>query len=280
MNRLWRELKPLLWGVPVLYVLVCLLMWAFQRDLMYVPMRGIQAPAVYGLADFQEIGLVSDDKIPVTTWYRPAREGYPTIIHFHGNGGNLSHRAAYFKLLAQAGFGVLALDYRGYGLSGGTPTETGFYADGRAVMAYATGTLGLPLEKIILYGESIGTGVAVQMASEFESAALVLQSPFTSIEVLAQDKYPWLPVRLLLQDRFDSIAKIQDVRMPLLLLHGEQDTIVPVKFGRMLFETAPGPKDAVYFPDHGHNNFDWASLAEAVAGFARQQRLVPDEPPV
>lgn len=262
-------------GLAIAYGLVCALMWGLQRHLQYVPQRHVEPPAHYGLTDFQDIAFSSMDGTAIHAWYHPARAGHPTVIYFHGNGGNLSGRAHYDGLLAKAGFGVFALSYRGYGNSESSPTEAGIYQDARASIAYVTQTLGTPLSQVVLYGESLGTGVAVQMATEFPAAALVLQSPYTSITDAASIHYPWLPVRLLLKDRFDSLSKISRVTLPLLVLHGERDTVVPIALGKTLFEHANEPKESIYFPITGHVDFDLEVLADTVADFAEYYTRAP-----
>jgi fermentation-respiration switch protein FrsA (DUF1100 family) len=141
-------------------------------------------------------------------------------------------------------------------------------------MDYAIKELGLTDKQIIIYGESIGTGTAVQMATEYKIAALVLQAPFSSMTSAASYHYPWLPVGILLKDRYDSLSKIAGIHTPLLLLHGEKDTIVPIALGKELFAKAPEPKQAIYFPENGHNDFDLQKLTEAVLEFSKAHQLV------
>jgi fermentation-respiration switch protein FrsA (DUF1100 family) len=241
---------------------------------MYLPFVGIEPPGAYGLVDFTSLSIKTSDNVHIQAWYKEAKRGYPTIIYFHGNAGNLAHRTQYFSLLRDAGFGILGIDYRGYGASEGEPSEEGFYNDGRAAIAYAQKELALPANKIIIYGESIGSGVAVQMASEHKLAALILQAPFLSMTSAASYHYPWLPVNLLLKDRFDSVSKIANVHSPLLLLHGENDGIVPVTDGKELFIQANQPKKSIYFPETGHNNFNLELLVAAVLTFCQEQKLV------
>jgi len=274
MLKLARRSKAILKFLIIAYALICLFMWVFQRHLMYMPMTDIQAPGAYGLHDFANLRLTSKDGTHLLAWYHKAKPGYPTIVYFHGNGGNLANRASYFRLLSEAGFGVFGLDYRGYGASEGSPSEEGFYQDAHAAMDYVRGTLSLAANQIIIYGESIGTGVAVQIASEYPSAALILQSPFTSLEAIAWDNYPWLPVHLLLKDRFDSLSKIANVHMPLLFFHGEQDNIVPIAAGKTLFAHALEPKEAVYYSDSGHNNLNNELLTKEVIAFCNKYKLI------
>jgi len=256
------------------YILICLFMWAFQRNLIYVPTKHIAAPEAYGLNDFESLRLTSEDGTHVLAWYHKASDGYPTIIYYHGNGGNLAGRKNYFRQLADAGFGVLGLDYRGYGTSEGSPTEMGLYQDARATMDYAIKTLSLARNQIIIYGESLGTGVAVEIASEYRSGGLILQSPFTSMEEVAKYTYPWLPVHCLLKDRFDSIVKIANVHVPLLLFHGQRDKVVPIEEGKTLFDYASKPKEAIYYPKNGHEDFDTQILTDALVAFCNKYNLI------
>ncbi len=249
-------------------------MFSMQRSLMYVPNTNIASPVNYGLLDFSDITIAAQDTTKLGAWYRPAKDNYPTIIYFHGNAGNLMHRANFFSLLRDAGFGVLAIDYRGYGKSEGNPSEAGFYLDGRAAMDYATKTLRIPESRIIIYGESIGTGVAVQMATERKIAALVLQSPFTSMAAPASNQYPFLPVNLLLKDRFDSINKIADIHVPILFFHGEKDALVPINLGKELFDKANEPKQHVYFPEVHHNDYELNKLVSALVEFSKANQII------
>jgi len=268
------KLKTAFKIIAVGYVVICALMFGYQRKLMYLPYVGIDAPGAYGLVDFTSLSIQTSDNVHIQAWYKEAKRDYPTIIYFHGNAGNLAHRAQYFSLLRDAGFGILGVDYRGYGASEGTPSEEGFYKDGRAVIDYAQKELALPANKIIIYGESIGTGVAVQMATEYKLAALILQSPFLSMASAASYHYPWLPVNLLLMDRFDSQSKMANVHSPLLLFHGENDGIVPITDGKELFIRGNESKKSIYFPDTGHNNFNLELLVAAVLTFCQEHKLV------
>ncbi len=269
-----HKLKKIAIKFAVVYIIICAVMFGYQRKLMYLPHVSIEAPGAYGLVDFTSLSIATTDNIKIQGWYKAAKPGYPTIIYFHGNAGNLAHRAEYFSILRDAGFGVLGIDYRGYGASEGTPSEAGFYNDGRAAISYALKELSIPENKIIIYGESIGTGVAVQMATEYKLAALILQSPFMSMASAASFHYPWLPVNLLLEDRFDSASKIAAVHMPLLLLHGTDDTVVPISDGKGLFVLANEPKKSIYFANTGHNNYNLELLVAAVLTFCHEQKLV------
>jgi fermentation-respiration switch protein FrsA (DUF1100 family) len=254
-------------GLAFLYLLGLGWLWMIQQRLMYFPDRRMDAPEAYGLSGFEAVTLTAADGVRVTAWRHPAREGMPLVIYYHGNGGHLGYRKAIYDALAQAGFGVLALSYRGYGTSEGAPSEQGIYADARATLDYAMQTMGVPLERIILFGESLGTGVAVQMASERRVGGVALQSPYTSITKRAGEIYFFVPVSLLLRDRYDSLAKIRDVHSPLLILHGERDMIVPARMGRELLAAANEPKRGVFYPQIGHYDFDVQETVREVMKF-------------
>ena len=256
------------------YLLICVSACSLQRVFMYYPATGIQPPEAYGLSRFADVRLQDKDGTHVHAWYAQAHPGYSTFLFFHGNGGNNADRAEYFRALTDAGFGLLALDYRGYGASDGSPSEEGFYEDARAAIEYATRTLHLPPNQIVLYGESIGTGVAVQMATEFPAAAIVLQSPYTSIEALGKERFSWLPVHSLIVDKFDSLSKIASVHAPLLLFHGENDNIIPVEQGKILFAKANEPKEAVFFSLQGHNDLNVGERVKALLAFGHKYRLI------
>ena len=172
------------------------------------------------------------------------------------------------------GFGVIGLDYRGYGRSEGSPSEQGFYMDARAAIDYASKELSVKPEQMIAYGESIGTGVAVQMATEYPFQGLVLQSPFTSVLQLGKDSYPWLPVEILQLDRFDSLSKIGNIHSPLLVIHGAIDLIVPIKYGKQLFVAAPEPKEFSTHEYSNHLNLKIGVMAKNVLEFAQKHGMI------
>lgn len=258
----------------VLYSGIVLGMGIFQRALLYLPDKSIGTPEQYGLSGFTEKFIKTANDVSIQTWYKPAQKGMPTIIYCHGNASHIGNRAGIFSALSGKGFGVLAVSYRGYGKSGGSPSEDGLYADARAAVAYALNDKKIPPEKIIIFGESLGTGVAVQMAGEYRVGGLILQAPYTSISDRASEIYWFIPVKLILMDDFDSIGKINRVLSPLLIFHGAQDLTIPISHGKKLFSAANEPKEAVFFPEVGHNNFDSAEIAERVLQFANKYGII------
>lgn len=269
MFQMRARIMTFLYGILFVYVGLCAALFLLQRQLMYLPETDMGPPALYGLHDTRVFKIKAADDTALTGWYLPARDGFPTILYFHGNAGHLGHRSHKFTAFHEAGFGVLAVSYRGYGDSAGSPTEQGLYADARAALQYTRDVLHIAPQHMIFYGESMGTGVAVQMATETAPAALVLEAPYTSVEARSQELYPYMPVSLLIRDRYHSLDKISTVHAPLLIFHGDDDRVIPVRHGRTLLAAANAPKEGVFFPGIGHTDFDAQHLTNHLIEFLR-----------
>ena len=246
-------LAKILAGVVGVYLLVALVMYMGQRRLMYFPDSKHILPAQAGLPNVSERILNSPDGARNVVWYGKAKPGQPTLLYFHGNGGGLAERADRFRHFMGQGWGVYMMAYRGYAGSTGYPTEANNIADARR--AYdALVQEGVPASSIILYGESLGTNVATRMAAEKASAGLILEAPYTSVLEIALTDYPFLPVRLLLSDRYETDKVIPQVRVPLLILHGKQDDVIPVAMAHKLHKLANEPKRVVILPEGEHSD--------------------------
>ena len=252
---------------------LCLYLYANQRKMIYHPDTQIGSPESYGLTGFEE-RFIRKDHAALQLWLHQASADMPMVVYFHGNASHLGNRASIFAALAAKGFGVVAVSYRGYGKSMGVPTEAGIYEDARAAMAYVAQDLKVPVAQTMVFGESLGTGVAVQMASEFAVGALVLQAAYLSVAQRASEIYPYIPVKLLIKDRFHSLKKIPGVKAPLLLFHGELDDTIPLAHGKQLFAAATSPKTSYFFPQTNHNDFDSAVISEHVLAFAKEHQLI------
>ena len=241
-------------------------LYVFQRQLLYFPDRA--RPELLGLEQLgvREAMLETEDGLSLLSWYLPARPRRPVIAYFHGNGGHIGYRAERLLRFAREGFGVLMPEYRGYGGNPGTPTEAGFYADGRATLAFLDRE-GVAANRLVLYGESLGSGVAVALAVQHEIAALILEAPPTSVAEIAQCHFPYVPASRMVVDRFDSLSRIGKVKAPILVLHGERDRVVPVRYGRALFDAAPEPKEGWFAPEAGHENLARYGSLDAVVAF-------------
>jgi hypothetical protein len=237
-----------------------------QKHLMYFPDAARFVPQEWALREFEPLEVTTEDGLHITSWYRPAQAADKlTVVFFQGNAGHLGYRNYKVRPWLDAGYGVLMIGYRGFG-NPGSPSEEGLYMDAQASID-ALRAKAVPENALVFYGESMGTGVATQMATEYAASALILESPYTSVPDVGADRYPLVPVRWLLRDSYNSIDKIKNVHMPLLLLHGELDQVVPVKFGKELFASANEPKQAVYVPDAGHNNVYNLKVQQIVLNF-------------
>lgn len=251
--------------VLVGYFLLTGFMYLTQRNLMYHPVPDMSPPGEYGLA-LEELELQASDGVNLAAWYAPPRSSQPVIVFFHGNAGHLGYRREQFQSFLDAGFGLMALSFRGFGGSGGSISEEGLYRDGRAAIDHLKGQ-GIPENRMVLYGESLGSGVATRMATETTARAVVLVSPYISIAERAGEIYWFLPVKWLLKDRFNNLANLPDIEEPLLVIHGEQDRVVPVHHGRTVHARAQEPKALVTFDDRGHNNLEPEAITQAVQDF-------------
>ncbi|MFN7452541.1 MAG: alpha/beta hydrolase [Alphaproteobacteria bacterium] len=262
-NRWFRlpNLRRLLTAALVSYLLFGAGMYLFQRQFMYFPDGSEALPLNYDLENFTRVPLISGDGTAIAVWVHPARTGMNTIVYFHGNAGHLGYRADKFRAFAEAGFGLVAVSYRGYGGSEGQPTETGLYDDAATALSYALNTLHIPENNIILYGESLGTGIATHLATTHpQIALLVLEAPYRSVEARAQELYPYLPVHYLIKDRYPQAALMAEVKAPVLIFHGTDDVIIPIQHGRDVYAATQAPKHLVVFEGKGHTNFDAEAL--------------------
>lgn len=255
--------------VLIIIATVMLGMTIFQRSLIYLPHRGVVEPAKWHAADMQIVQLTTADHLINQAWYKPAKSNLPTIVYFHGNAGHLGYRVPLIKPYLSKGYGVLLLSYRGYANNQGSPTEQGLYNDARAAINFLRAKTIKP-QCIVLYGESLGSGVAVQMASEYSIGALILQAPYTSLVDMAIQHYFFYPAKWLLWDKFDSYSKIKQIKAPLLIMHGSADRIVPIKQSQRLFSRANFPKQAKYFANNGHNDLNADKLSVTVTKFLSQ----------
>jgi len=222
-----------------------------EKRSLYFPMRGIETtPAVIGLS-FEEISFKTSDEIILNGWFIPDKEAKDTVLFFHGNGGNISHRLEKIAILHNLGLNVFIFDYRGYGKSQGSPSEKGLYRDGEAAYGYLIKQCGIPPNNIILYGESLGGAVAIDLAKDNKVKALITEDLFSSIKEMVKIIYPFFP-HFILQSRFDSISKIKDIEVPKLIIHSVDDEIIPFCLGEKLFQQAAPPKEFLKIRG-GHN---------------------------
>ena len=244
-------LWPLLKGLLVVYVVLVGSVYLFQRKLQYFPNADpVPLPQGQAFRGLQEVELETEDGNRLLSWYWPGDRPL-TLVYFSGNGGNRGDRLEWARDFHRLGYGLFLLEYRGYGGNPGAPTETNLYRDAQAALDWLAGA---PGRKLAYLGESLGSGVAVEMATRATPAGLIIQSGFSSAADVGQHRYPLLPVGLLMKDPFDSLPKIRSLGCPLLAIHGDRDRTVPLALGRALFEAAPEPKEWLPVAGAAHND--------------------------
>lgn len=236
-------------GVYMLYVSIIIVT---QRNFMYFPF-GKKRPNIYLSGGMDVITVTTDDGLELEAWYEPAKDGKPTIIMFHGNGQSIAYRPPKVAYFREHGYGVLLAEYRGYGGNPGKTTEEGVYKDGRAYINWMINEQNIPTNNIILYGESLGSGVAVQMATEYNTKAVLLDVPFNSALAVAQSHFFVVPfLEYLMWDQYRSDLKIKNINAPVFIGLAGSDIVVRPRFGRALYELAAKPKQVKEYPNAGH----------------------------
>ena len=250
-------------GAALAMGLLALIVPVLQQRLMYFPDAAYFTPEDAGLPDVAEHVLETPDGHRVLAWYAAAKPGQPTLLYFHGNAGSLETRRERIRKYMARGIGLFMMTYRGFGGSSGKPSEAANVAD--ALLAYDTlAGLGVEPKDIVVYGESLGTGVAVQVAAARPVGGLVLDAPYTSMVDLAALHYPFIPGRWFMTDRYETRRHIASVTAPLLVIHGEADRIIPVEMGREVFALAPGHKTMRTFQGAGHDDHYLFGSYEAI----------------
>ena len=255
-------------AVAVAYLAICLLMWLFQERLLFlpgIPGRALEAtPQALGLP-FEEVTLATADAVRLHGWWVPAPGARHTVLHLHGNAGNVSHRLQVLQVLHELGVNVLLFDWRGYGRSDGKPTEAGLQQDADAAWAYLTQQRGIAPRDIVLHGQSMGGPFAAGLAARVRPAGLILESTFTSVPEMAAQLYWWLPARWLARLRLDTLGALAEVRCPVLVVHSQADEIIPYTHGERLYAAAREPKRLLTIGGD-HNAGFWSSRDAYAAG--------------
>lgn len=272
-REIWESdlvLLKIVFSAVLIYGLVVASLYLFQRRILFVPGTTLLDREAVGVPDMNDADLISDDGLTLRSWYRAAMPRRPTIVYFQGNAGTISGRGFKARPLMDHGYGVLLVGHRGYGGNPGFPSEDGLIDDGRAALKFLAAQ-GVRAKDIILYGESLGSGVAVALAAgmsdEEPPGAIILEAPFTSIVEIAASRYRFVPVRFLIKDRFDSLARVDQIHAPMLILHGARDGVINIQHGKTLHEAANEPKQFVLFDEGRHSDlYDYGAL-EAVVGF-------------
>ena len=238
-------------SIIIAYLVLLVFIYFYQRNLLYHPSENNYQNDKIQFS-YDEIFIKVDEKIKLKSWIiNKNLKKFKTIIFFHGNAGELSNRIYKLNELNKLDINILLISWRGFSGNKGFPTEKNLYKDAEAAIKWLN-SKEVKNNKIILYGESLGTGVAVEIGKKNTFNSIILESPFTSMESTAKIYYPYLPVKLLLKDKYNSISKIQAISTPILIMHGKKDDIVPFSMGKELFEKANSPKYSYFTPDDDH----------------------------
>jgi len=263
--------------IVIPYLALIAAAWLFQRHLIYLPSGDVVPAASAGLPRAQSISIKTEDGLDLAGWFVPSAKSdfdYTAIV-FNGNAGNRAYRAPLAAALARHGLATLLFDYRGFGGNAGSPSEDGLARDARAARDYLTTRPDVDPQRIVYFGESLGAGVAIRLATERAPAALIVRSPFASLASVAQHHYPFLPVRWLLREGYPSEELIRRVACPTLVITGDRDSIVPVAESRRLYDAAPEPKRLLQIDGADHNDFELLAgsrMVDAVLEFLRASK--------
>lgn len=238
--------------IAVFYLGLSLLLFLFQSRFIYFPLKHIEAtPATIGLT-YETVQFEADDGVKLSGWFIPAEGANRVVLFFHGNAGNISHRLESIGLFHRLGLSIFIIDYRGYGQSGGSPSENGTYYDAKAAWRYLTEEREIEPEHIIIFGRSLGGAVATWLAHHHPPKALIIESTFTSVPDMGARQYPFLPIKLLARIQYNSLERMSLINVPILIVHSPDDEIIPYSHGQQLFQAANEPKAFLQLSG-GHN---------------------------
>ena len=256
-----------------IYLIGFALLFFCQRFFLYHNGDERLVPAEHAVPEMAE-RIVPSDGVDVVTWVHDAGPSKPVIIYFHGNAGVLGHRAWRFRWMIDRGWGVVGIGLRGGSGTGGSPTEEGHAADARAVYDALPQLLGRPVERggVVLYGESLGSGIAVTLASERGVGGVILETPYAAMDDLAQEKFGMFPIKALgaVKDKFRSIDRITEIGAPVLVMHGSDDVVIPIHHAQRLFDAADDPKWYRWFEGGGHNDLWQRGATDAISEFMQR----------
>ena len=241
-------------SILLIYFFFGLFLYLFQRKILFNVSGIPNKPIKYGLKNIQEFNMVTKDNINLLCWYSKAHLNNPTLIYFHGNSFDIGERAYRIKRYIDKGWGVLLVSWRGFSGNKGKPSEQNLYMDAESVMEWIDKQNLIKYRDIVIYGESLGTGIAVEMAVRYLFKSVVLEAPFTSIVDIAQKQYKIYPIKFLLLDKFDNFSKIKKINSPILIISGKKDEIIPHNHSIKLYNAANKRKDFLFIDEAMHNN--------------------------
>jgi hypothetical protein len=227
-------------------------LWLQQSSMIFFPLRGIDATPADWNMEYEEVELRTADGVALHGWYIPAATSDRVLLFFHGNAGNISHRGESLAIFHRLGLNVLIIDYRGYGRSEGRPSEEGLHTDAVASWRFVRETKGFAADRVVLFGRSLGGAVAARLATEVKPAALILESSFSSARDVAAEHFPLLSKLIVLRYNFDTVGRVKGSNSPLLVIHSEDDEMIPFHLGERIYAAASEPKQLLRLRG-GHN---------------------------
>lgn len=247
--------KIILLSLVALYLCTIAILYCTQRSLMYHPDKEKNSLASFNIKNAEEITLTTDDNIKLQAWFRPSNKNHNMVIFLHGNAGNLEDRVEHLKALTDMDYGFIIPAWRSFGKSQGNPSLKGLYLDAKSAIDYLTNH-GYSLANTIIIGESLGTGIATEMALRYKFKGLFLITPYTSVADRADEIYPYMFAKQLTKDNFKILDKIADINQPLLIIHGDSDNMVPYSHSQIIFAAAKDPKKFILYPNINHTNYN------------------------
>ena len=264
------NLKTIMIYAISIYFLIILIMFIFQRSLLYLPSKESLDSSYYAKTGLKKVEVTTSDGLVLSSLFKkPSNDEKSIIVVFHGNAGHIGHRVDKFRPFIKEGYGLFLVEYRGYGENSGKPSESGLYKDGEAALNFLSKQK-IPQHKTILYGESLGCGLAVKLSTKTAFNATILEAPYTSIADVASRHYWYLPAKLLVLDRFDIFSMIKNIKSPLLVIHGENDNVISIKLGKKVFNSAPEQKKAIFISKAGHNNLYEFNIYDKIQKFLKE----------
>ena len=250
-----------------LYIFFGFLLFVFQRKIIFNKSGKPKDPKYYNLAKTKEIFIKTIDKISLLAWYHEGDKNMPILVYFHGNSFDIGERAYRIKRYNDAGFSTLLVSWRGFSGNDGNPTEDNLYLDGNATIDWVLKNTKFKIEDIVNYGESLGSGVSVQLNLKYEFLCTVLEAPFTSIADVANKRYKIYPTKYLVKDKFDNLSKIDQIKSPVLIISGLRDEVVPHSHSKLLHNKAKNTKKSLFIDEAMHNNLYDFGIEKTVINF-------------
>ena len=251
----------------ILYIFLCLTLYLFQRKILFNTSVRPQSPSYYGLNKVKEVQILTNDGISLLSWYFKGKNTAPLLVYFHGNSFDLGERAYRVKRYIDDNWAVLLVSWRGYSGNKGKPTEKNLYVDGEAAIKWIIENTNHQFKDLVIYGESLGSGIAVELGIKYEFASIVLEAPFTSVIDMARKRYRIFPIKFLVKDKFNNLEKINKLKSPLLIVSGKKDEVVPHIHSQILFQEAKVVKESVFIDEAMHNNLYDFGIEKQVINF-------------